>query len=188
MTGHHFVSIARSMSFAILASAALFFLWGDADKQRKGTVLPDGGIEFTLNSRAYFAWALVVAYLIYATVRRLIDFHSGWFNLYIAVMLGGLAVLIAFPFPAAILVTSDGLEQISWLWKNKRIRWKNIVEINTGEKSRTVTVTAADGTTIVHSRQLPDRERLLMEIQRYCGDNLPTDFPREPLPREPEKV
>ena len=179
MIGHHFISIARGVSFGILAVVALFFLWGDADKQRKAMLLPDGRIEFTLNRRAYFAWALVVAYLIYATIRRLMHINAGWFSLYIAVILGGLAVMIAFPFPAAILVTADGVEQISWLWKNKRIRWDDIVEINTGEKSHTVTITGGDGTKIIHSRQLPDRQRLLAELKHHCGENLPSDFPRE---------
>jgi hypothetical protein len=39
----------------------------------------------------------------------------------------------------------------------KQIGWADILETNSGEKSRTVTITGADGTNIVHSRQLPDR-------------------------------
>jgi hypothetical protein len=87
--------------------------------------------------------------------------------------------MIAASFPETIIVKADGLEQVSWLWKNKRIHRSDIVEINTGEKSRTVTITSADGTRIVHSRQLPDRQRLLAELKHHCGENPPSDFPRE---------
>jgi hypothetical protein len=102
-------------------------------------------------------------------------------DLIIAAILGILAMMFIFTFPETIVVTDNGLEQISWLWKKKQIRWADIVEINTGEKSRTVTITGADGTKIVHSRQLPDRSRLLMELRVHCGENLPSDFPREPI-------
>jgi hypothetical protein len=98
----------------------------------------------------------------------------------VAASLGILAVMILFPFPETIIVTTDGLKQISWLWKNRQIRWVEIVEINTGEKSRTVAIKGADGTKIVHSRQLPDRPGLLLTLKDHCGENLPPDFPREP--------
>jgi hypothetical protein len=88
--------------------------------------------------------------------------------------------MIAFTFPDTIIVKADGLEQIAWLRRRRQIRWADIVEINTGEKGRTVSIIGADGTKIVHSRQLPDRPRLLMELKKHCGENLPSDFPREP--------
>jgi hypothetical protein len=72
--------------------------------------------------------------------------------------------------------------QISWPGRNRRIRWAEIAEINTGEKSRTVTITGGNGTKIIHTRSLPDRPRLLMELKHYCGENLPPDFPRETIP------
>ena len=120
-------------------------------------------------------------YLAYATLSQLKYSHGRPLGLMIAVCLGILLVMALFPFPGTIVVTADGLEQISWSWKNKQIRWADIVEINAGEKSRTVTVTGADGTKIVQSRQLPDRPRLLAELRDHCRDNLPSDFPREPI-------
>jgi hypothetical protein len=180
MISKHSIDMAQQISAWIVAAAVLVSLSGSADKHRKARVLQGGGIEFAPNRRSYWAWPLVVSYLIYVAARRLMHFHAGWLNLDIAVTFGGLAVLLAFPFPGAILLTADGLEQVSWLWKNKRIRWEDIVEINTGEKSHTVTITAADGTKIIHSRQLPDRARLLMEIKHYCEKDLPSDFPGEP--------
>lgn len=182
MIGGHFIGMAQQLSAWIVAVAVLLSFSGSADKHRKARVLKGGGTEFAPNRRSYWAWPLVIVYLIYTTVGRLIHIHAGWLNLDIALTFGGLAVLFAFPFPGVILLRADGLEQVSWLWKNKRIRWADIVEINTGEKSHTVTITAADGTKIIHSRQLPDRARLLMELKHYCGANLPADFPREPSP------
>jgi hypothetical protein len=44
-----------------------------------------------------------------------------------------------------------------------------------------VTIIGADGTKIIHSRQLPDRPRLLMELKIHCAEKLPSDFPREPI-------
>ncbi len=181
MIWKHFSWIVRELPVWILTAAVLISFGGGADKQRKARALQDGRIEFTPNRRSFWAWPLLVVYLIYATISQLMHIHGRPLNLMVAVSLGILTVMIAFPFPGKITVTADGLEQVSWLWKNKRIRWADIVEINTGEKSRTVTITSADGTKIVHSRQLPDRPRLLMELKQHCGENVPSDFLREPI-------
>jgi hypothetical protein len=76
-----------------------------------------------------------------------------------------------------VLVSDYGLEAVVWLWRNKRIRWDEIVEINTERKGSAVTVIGVDKTKIVHSSGLPDRPRFLLEIKRHCGGNLPADFP-----------
>jgi hypothetical protein len=177
----HFVWIARELPAWIVTAALLISFSSSADKQRKARVLHRGRIEFTPNRRAFWAWPLIVAYLAWATVNQLVYSHGRPLNLVSAACLGILAVMIAFSFPETIIVTADGLEVISWFRKNKQIRWADIVEINTGEKSRTVTITGADGTKIVHSRQLPDRPRLLAELRDHCRENLPSDFPREPI-------
>ena len=88
------------------------------------------------------------------------------------------------PCAAAVVIAVDGLEEVYWLRRRKRIQWKGIVEISTGEKSRTITITGADGTRIVHSPQLPDRPQLLLELKNLCGENLPPDFPRKPSTEE----
>jgi hypothetical protein len=75
------------------------------------------------------------------------------------------------------LLTDSGLQEVFWLWRNTRIRWDEIVEINTEKKDSAVTVIGADKTRIIHSGRLPDRPRFLLEIKRHCGENLPADFP-----------
>ena len=72
--------------------------WGGADKRRKARTLQSGEVEFAPNRRSYWVWPVVVGYLIYATVRRLMHLHAGWLNLNTAVTFGGLAVLLAIRF------------------------------------------------------------------------------------------
>jgi hypothetical protein len=175
-----FLLIARELPVWIVTAAVLISIAGSADRQRKALVLRGGRIEFSPNRRAFWAWPLLVVCLVCATISQLKGRHGRPLDLIIAASLGILAMMIILTFPETIIVTDNGLEQISWLRKNKQIRWGDIVEINTGEKSRTVTITGADGTKIVHSRQLPDRPRLLMELKNRCGEKLPPDFPREP--------
>jgi hypothetical protein len=181
MIDKHSIWIIRELSVSVLTALVVLSVWGRADKQRWAEVLQDGGVEFTPNRRAFFAWPALVVYSIYATISRMMHIQGSPLNLIIAVLFGVLTVMIAVSFPAKIIVASDGLKQVSWPWKNKRIRWEDIVEINTGGKSRTVTITGSDGTQIVHSRVLPDRPRLLIELKQHCSENLPSDFPREQI-------
>jgi hypothetical protein len=172
--------ITRELPVWIVTAAVLISFTGSADRQRKALVLRGGRIEFSPNRRAFWAWPVLVAYLVYATISQLKGSHGRPLDMIFASGLGILAMMFIFTFPETIIVTDNGLEQTSWLWKNKQIRWADIVEVNTGEKRRTVIITGADGTKIVHSRQLPDRSRLLMELRGHCGEKLPPDFPREP--------
>jgi hypothetical protein len=177
----HFIRIARELSVFALTGVIIYSVWGGADKDRKAEVLRDGRVAFTPNRRSFWAWPLLVIYSTYATLSQVMHAQRSPLSLTSAALGGVLTITIAISFPAKIIVTSEGLEQVCWLWKNKRIRWDEIVEINTGEKSHLVTITGADGTKIVHGHQLPDRSRLLFELRHHCGENLPSDFPREPM-------
>jgi len=179
MIDKHFISLARELLVFAMPAAVLLAVWGGADKQRKAVVLQDGSVEFTPNRRSFLAWPILVAYMVYATLSRGMHIQGSPVKLMIAVLVGILTTMFAVSFPETIIVTSDGLRQVCWLWKNKRLRWKDIVEINTGEKARTVTIAGSDGTKIVHSHILPDRARLLIELRHHCGENLPSDFLQE---------
>jgi hypothetical protein len=170
----------KHLIWLVMPAAILLLLWGSADKQRNARAGRDGRTKFAPNRRAFWAWPFMVAYSVYVTVTQLTYSHGRPLQLMIAVGLGVIAVMIIFTFPGTIVATADGLEQISWLWKKKQIHWADIVEINTGERGRTVTITGADGTKIVHSYQLPDRPGLLKALKDHCGEQLPPDFPREP--------
>jgi hypothetical protein len=103
----------------VTPAAALVFLWGSADKQRKAKVERDGRMEFAPNRRAFLAWPVVVAYSAYVTITQLTYSHGRPIQLMMTVGLGAIAVMITLTFPETIIVTADGLEQISWLWKTK---------------------------------------------------------------------
>ncbi|RSL17642.1 hypothetical protein EDE15_3177 [Edaphobacter aggregans] len=60
-------------------------------------------------------------------------------------------ILAVFRSQQTRVVASDGPQQVSWLWKNKRVCWEDTIEIKTGKKSCTVTITGSDGKKIVHS-------------------------------------
>ena len=109
MIDKHFFRIVRELATWIVAVAVFMVFFGQCRQTQEGQVITGRQvIEFTPNRRSYWAWALVVAYLIYAIVRRLMHINSGWLNLDIAITLAGLAVMIAFPFPSAIHVTDGG--------------------------------------------------------------------------------
>jgi Bacterial PH domain len=171
--------IARLVFLIGFVVVMLLFFGNNHDRQGKARFRNDGRIEFTQNGRAFWGWLLVTAYLGYAAIHRLQHSHGRPLDLLISVCVGTVALTLSFSLPGTIAVTADGVEQVFWLRKNKYVRWADIVEINTGEKSRTVTILGADGTKIVHSRQLADRSRLLLELKQHCGENLPPDFPRE---------
>jgi len=181
MIDKHLVWITRDLSAFGLFAVGLVSIWGGADKQRKAVVSPDGSVAFAPNRRSFIAWPILMVYLVYVTVSLAMHAGRSPLNVLMAVGFGIGTVGSATLFPGSILVKRDGLQQVYWLWKKKRVRWEDIVEINTGAKSRIVTITGSDGTKIVHSPVLPDRARLLLELRLYCGDNLPPDFLREPI-------
>lgn len=110
---------------------------------------------------------------LYARQWKFIELHS------FSLLRNGFTFTALF-VPGTIVVADDGLEQRYWFRMDKRIGWKNIEEIKSVKWS-TVTITGTDGTKIVHSPMLADRPRFLLELKRHCGEELPPDFPREPI-------
>jgi hypothetical protein len=96
----------------------------------------------------------------------------------------GLSALVLFTMiPATIVVGDQGLVQQYWLARSPSLGWKEIDEIDTGKLGQTVTIKSSGGKKITHSFQLADRPRFLAELKRRCGEELPEDFPREPMSR-----
>ncbi len=160
---------------------AMLVLFGGRGSKRSARDRSDGSIEFAPSRIAFGAWLLLVAYLAHTTIGFFEHSHGQPFALVNVATAGFLTLAILFSFPGTLIITADGLQQVFWFWRNKRIRWEEIVEINTGKKDRSVTITGANGTKILHTRQLADRPRFLFELKRHCGANLPQDFPREPI-------
>jgi hypothetical protein len=148
-----------------------------ASNRRSATIRASGTVEFA--PRWFGVWALtyVAIRMCFITWGYLRHGLSEPLTFATGAMLGFVSVGLVFMLPGTVLVADSGLEQVFWLWRNKRIRWEEIVEINTERKGSAVTVIGADKTKIIHSSQLPDRPRFLLEIKSHCGENLPADFP-----------
>lgn len=83
--------------------------------------------------------------------------------------------------PGVLMVTNDALEERNWIWRNKKIRWSEVQEIHAEKKGSAITVIGPGRSRILYTNVYPDRARFLIEIKKHCGDNLPPDFPSEPL-------
>jgi len=170
-----------ALVFIALPALAILLLFGRVGNREPARVLFDGArVEFPTCRVAFWSWLLVIAFLVQAFVRRLIRGHWGPWDLLADAVFAGGALSFLSMLPATIVVTEEGLEQVFWLRRNRRIRWENIEEVDTGNKGRTVSIKAIDGTKIHHTGQQVDRPRLLLELKEHCGDDLPPDFPREP--------
>jgi hypothetical protein len=143
-----------------------------ADEDRQAREVGNGQIEFAPNRRSYWGVYLFVAFLAYVTLSMVVNGLKEPGNLIGAGLCTVLALIVLAAFPGSILVSGDGVRQVYWLWKNKRVDWKDVARIAVDEKQGTVTITGARGTKIVHTRQLPDRTRLLEELQKHCGEKL----------------
>jgi len=185
MHGKHLIDFIRPVAELILGALVTWCLLANTPKSRKAKVSASGRVEFAPNRRATAAWLILAAFFVYLVPIQFRHVREHPFSIVTAVAFASVAIALLTSFPGAILIDSEGLQQTFWAWKIKRIRWADIVEINTGEKSGTVTITGADGIKIVHSRQLPDRPRLLWELKQHCAEQLPADFPGEPASSSP---
>jgi|ERR1035437_342595 hypothetical protein len=165
-----------SIDFLFWVALALFIA-SMISNRRSATVRASGTVEFA--PRWFGVWALmyVAMRMCFITWGYLQHGLTEPLTFVTGVLLGLTSVGLVSGLPGTVLVTGSGLEEVIWLWRNKRIRWEEIVEINTERKGSAVTVIGADKTKIIHSSRLPDRPRFLLEIKRQCGENLPADFP-----------
>jgi len=146
--------------------------------RRSARILPDGRIEFAQRWFAVWAWLFVMVRMSLFVPSFLRHAGEPW-GFIAGACLGGAVLSSLFAIPDTLIVAEGGLGQVYWFRRNKRIRWDEIVEINSSK--RIVTVTGANGMKIVHSAPLADRPRFLLELKQHCGENLPPDFPREPI-------
>ena len=145
--------------------------------RRSATVRESGTVEFAPRWFGVWALAYVVIRMCFIAWGYLRHGLTEPLTFATGALLGLTSVGLVFTLPGTVLVTGAGLEEVVWLWRNKRIPWEEIVEISTERKGSAVTVIGPDKTKIIHSSRLPDRSRFLLEIKRHCGENLPADFP-----------
>jgi hypothetical protein len=174
------------LGFARLAFgiALAWMLFGRPGKRGYARVRSDGRIEFAPDWIGLCAYPLVFFYLLGLATNDLLHRHAGPWDFLNPALLGSIAITLALSFPGTVVADDGGLEAIYWFRRNKRIRWKDVESIETdGKRTRfsMITLAGVDGTKINHSSLLADRPRLLLEIQKHCTENLPPDFPREPV-------
>jgi hypothetical protein len=174
----HILELA--LVFLFLPVLAILLLFGRIGNRGSARVI-DSRVEFPPCQVAFWSWLAVIALLLSVAVLHLVHHHEHRRDLLMHISLGVGALLFLSLLPATIVVTEEGLEQIFWLGKNRKIAWDDIDEVNTGKDRRTVSITGRDGTRILHMGQLVDRPRLLLELKQHCGEDLPPDFPCEPL-------
>ena len=145
--------------------------------------LPGGQVEFAPNP--FFLWGCVLLGVRWAwlSIGVLSTSHGKPLEILMGIATGLSAIVLFRMIPAKIVVGDQGLEQHYWLVRSPSVDWKEIVEIDTGKLRQTVTIKSSGGKMITHSFQLADRPRFLAELKRRCGEELPADFPREPMSR-----
>ena len=155
----------------ILSIAGMFF------NRRSATACANGEIEFAPQWFGVWALAYVEIRMVFVTWSFLRHGPTAPLIFATGALLGVTCIGLVSMLPGTLLVTDSGLEEVLWFWRNKRIRWEEVVEINTERNGNAVTVIGADKTKIIHSSRLPDRPRFLLEIKRHCRENLPKEFP-----------
>jgi len=168
-----FVGILLPLVFAVLVLAlAAKLIAGAADGNREASRTTDGRLEFAPNRRSFWGVYLFIAFMVYAMIGSLAHGMKGSGDLFVPVSaLGFIAFLLA-AFPATIVSDKDGIEQRYWLRGRKRIAWKDVRSVTVAEKSGEVKIKSKNGATIMHTKQLPDRARLLEELDEHCAEKL----------------
>ncbi|MGB6194123.1 MAG: hypothetical protein WBF42_16780 [Terracidiphilus sp.] len=135
-----------------------------------------GEIEFAPNKRGIVAAPVFVGFLVYLGVTMLISSLPSFLNIFGGAFWMLLAVLILMTYPARIFAGDQGLRQTYWLGKTRRIAWKDVSQVIYDENKHRLTIKGQGGTKIIHTRQLPDRARLVAELEKHCEDKVPAEL------------
>jgi hypothetical protein len=135
----------------------------------------DGQLEFAPNRKNFVATPMFVAFLVYLGVTMYESKMPSGISMFGTGFWLVLAAVILTAFPATILANDEGLKQVYWFWKPRRIAWKDISAVTFDEKKQKLTIKGQGGTKIVHTRQLPDRARLIAEIEKHSDGKVPVE-------------
>jgi hypothetical protein len=147
-----------------------------ADDERQAQETGDGGLEFTPNRRSFWGVYLFVAFMAYVLVASLFNGIKSPMDLLPAGLSLCFILLLLAAFPGSIRADQNGVEQAYWLRGRKRIAWSNVVRVTVNEKKIELKISGKGGTKILHSRQLPDRARLIDELRKHCNEKLPAEL------------
>jgi hypothetical protein len=147
-----------------------------ADEDRKAVEGEGGRIEFKPNRRGYWGAYIFIGCLGYAVLTGLYGAIHSTINLVPASLCAGFILLILRAYPGSIVADASGIEQLFWLPVHKRIAWNDVATITVNGKNREIGIRGKNGVKILHSRQLPDRERFLEELKKHCPEKLPAEL------------
>lgn len=136
----------------------------------------NGQLEFAPNRRSFVATPVFVGILVYLGATMFISKMPSHINLFGTAFWLALAAVILAAFPATIRTSDEGVKQLYWFWKPRKIAWKEIDAVTFDEKKQKLTIKGHGGAKIVHTRQLPDRTRLIAELERHCEGKVPVEL------------
>lgn len=163
-----------SCALFLVAACSRFFARGNPIER------PEGLIEFPPSPMGYFCFVMMAASLPLSLEGAFLHSRLTVFDCIMASYVVLIAIAICLSVPGTISVDPEEITQRFWLRKNRHIRWKDIVEVKTTIRGP-IEIPSNKRTKVNHSSFLVGRERFLFEIKKHCGDELPADFPREPL-------
>jgi hypothetical protein len=149
---------------------------GKADEGREART-EGGRIEFTPNRRSFWAVYVFIASIAYVVLASLLQGLKSGVSLAVPAIGIGFVLFLLMAFPATIVVDDEGMEQVFWLRGRKRIAWRDVSKSTVIEKTGEVKITSKSGVKIVHTRQLPDRARLLAEVENHSRESVPVAPP-----------
>jgi len=178
------VIVPYFVGVGVLALLARIIL-KEADENQQAKPLPGGGLEFAPEKNVLTAMLIFIGIFgvlgVVGTVSALISGHGLVFSLAFVLF----ALLMACILPGSITLTEVEIEQRFWLGKRKSIHWDDLRSVTVDRKQGRVTIASRTGVKIQHARQLPDRARLLAELEARCPDKMPRPDGSAPLPHHP---
>ena len=144
----------------------------DADEGRAAKESP-GLVEFFPNRRAYWGVYIIVAVMLYPVGGTAIAGIHTLADLSVPAFCLAFILFLLAAYPGTIYLREDAMEQTYWFGRRKHIGWKDVRSITIDEKRKRVTIAGTNGAKIVHTRQLPDKARLLAELTARCPGKMP---------------
>lgn len=175
------ISQALHWAAYILFWIALALVLTGLRKRNRGSarLCSDGKIQFAPRWWFVCSWAFILLQFCFVRFNYLRSGLKEPWQFATGVLIWIAVIGALGSMPGTLEVTNEALEEINWVWRNKKIRWTEIQEIDTEKRGSSVTVIGSDRRRIVYTNIYPDRPRFLLEIKRHCGDNLPSNFPNE---------
>jgi hypothetical protein len=144
-----------------------------ADEDRRAIETESEKLEFTPNRRSYWGVYLFLACLVYGLIANFVSGIRSSADLAAPAFCTAFVILLLSAFPGTIRIDKNGIEQKYWLRGRKRVAWHEISKVTIDEKRGELKIKGTNGTKIVFSRQLPDRARLQLELERHSSEKAP---------------